>query len=138
MYVIKVTVNSIVISVVFGLFITFGYLANMEYVQYDSETGSDYCTYSYGIKEPVSVVSCSGLSYGYPKNYISSWPSLEYTEKNEVVDTTTLMVSSKVNFDIGAFVINLVIWSGVSFAVLTAVHILMPKSKKSNKTKNKK
>ncbi|HMS23193.1 MAG TPA: hypothetical protein PKB09_00095 [Candidatus Saccharibacteria bacterium] len=132
---IKVTSKSIAISVVFGLLITFGYLGNMEYIQYDSETGSDYCTYSYGIKEPVQTPLCSGLSYGYPQKYISSWPTLEYTEKNGNVDTTTLMVSSKVNFDIAAFVTNLVIWSGVSFAVLTAVHILLPKNKKTSMRK---
>jgi hypothetical protein len=132
---IKVTAKEITISVFFGLLITLGYLANMEYMQYDSETGFDYCTYSYGVKEPVQTALCSGLSYGYPKNYISSWPALEYTEKNGQIDTTTLMVSSKVNFDVLAFATNLIIWSGVSFAVITAVQILLPKNKKALKSK---
>lgn len=132
---IKVTAKEIIISVFFGLLITLGYLANMEYMQYDSETGSDYCTYSYGVKEPVQKALCSGLSYGYPKNYISSWPALDYTEKNGQIDTTTLMVSSKVNFDVLAFATNLIIWSGVSFAVITAVQILLPWNKKALKSK---
>lgn len=132
---IKVTCKSVAASVVFGLLITLGYLANMEYIPYYSGTGTNNCVYDPLLKNVNLVTQCSGLSYGYPQHYISSWPSLDYEYKDGQIDTSSLSVGSKVNFDILAFVTNLVIWSGVSFAVLTAVNILMPKSKKSKKIK---
>lgn len=133
---VKISYKSVLVSVVFGLLITLGYLANMDFTPYDSGSGTSKCAYSYPEKSGSTLTAdCAGLSYGYPQRFVNTQPSMQYEERDGEVDMDSFVISSQADFDILAFATNLVIWSVVSFAVLSVIQILIPKSKKSKKSR---